>query len=671
MGKRESGEVICFCFTFKFIGERICSKYPGWESSLIILIRGVYIMVEKSLKDLNLSLLTDRQFFPSPAAWEDEVLYFMMLDRFSDGKEKGYRDNDGNIVNNGTTPLFKPEDADSAVLSEQDAGTWREAGGKWVGGTLKGLTSKIGYIKRLGVTAIWVSPIFKQVSFQETYHGYGIQNFIDVDPNFGTREELKTMIETAHAHGIYVILDIILNHSGNVLSYEPDRYWTKNEGSGEWFLDPRWDGSPYAVKGFNNADGVPDIPFGPIDPAADGDTWPDGAVWPSEFSQNSVYTKKGRINSWDYDPEFIEGDFYDLKDIHLGTGNIEAYQSSSALQYLAEVYKFWIAFADIDGFRIDTVKHMDPGATRFFASVIHEFAQSITKENFYLIGEITGGRTRAVDTMEETGLNAALGIADIPDKLEYLVKGKREPVEYFDLFRNSMLVKKDSHVWFRNKVVTVLDDHDQVRKGNNKARFCADDPGKKLALSVLALNVTTLGIPCIYYGSEQCFDGEGGNDSYIREAMFGGEFGAFRSRDRHLFNEDAHVYKELSKVLSIRKEYIALRRGRQYLREISGDGEHFGLPYMIGDRILSVVPWSRIFNDREMLLAINTDCDDQRTARVIVDNYLNAEDSVFKCIYSTDMNQKGQEITVKRSGSNTTSVSLSVPAAGFVIFKKI
>lgn len=264
---------------------------------------------------------------------------------------------------------------------------------------------------------------------------------------------------------------------------------------------------------------------------------------------------------------------------------MDAYRPSAALKHLCEVYKFWVAYTDIDGFRVDTVRHMDLGATRFLTSVIHEFAQAIGKDNFYLIGEITGGRQRAFTTLEDTGMNAALGIDDIPDKLEYLVKGYRNPSDYFDLFRNSLLVKKESHVWFKNKVVTLYDDHDQVRKGQNKARFCAgDERWARLALNVLAVNATTLGIPCIYYGSEQCFDGAGGNDRYIREAMFGGEFGAFRSRHWHCFNEQTPVYRELSKILALRKEKIVLRRGRQYLREISGNGQDFGLPHMIGGR---------------------------------------------------------------------------------------
>lgn len=625
-------------------------------------------MTERRLAELDWHALTAGQFYPSPAAWEDQVLYFLMLDRFSDGNERDYLDDDGTPVATGTTPIFRASDANSAIGSEEAARTWRDAGGRWVGGTLKGLASKLGYLRRLGVTAVWVSPVLKQVAFQETYHGYGTQNFLDVDPHFGTRDDLRDMVRAAHENGIRVVLDVILNHAGNVFGYDPDRYWEVG-ATGQGFFDPRWDGAAYSVKGFNDAGGAPDLPFRRLGPS-EADAWPDGAVWPEEFQEPATYTQRGRISNWDYPPEFLEGDFFDLKNITLGQGSLESYVPSPALLALCEVYTFWIAFADLDGFRVDTVKHTDPGAMRFFTSVIHEFAQSLGKENFYLIGEITGGRERAFTTLEETGLNAALGISDEPGNLEGLVKGVVNPEQYFDLFRNSLLVRKDSHVWFRNKVVTVLDDHDQVRKGERKARFCAGDPAwPKLMLSALALQATTLGIPCIYYGSEQRFDGEGGNDRYIREAMFGGAFGPFRSRDRHCFDEETEVYRELAKILAIRRERIALRRGRQYLREISGDGQSFGLPRVIGGRMFSVVPWSRLFNDREMLLAINTDPDQPTTAWTIVDNDLHRTGDQFTCIYSTGEAQIGTAITIEAAISGTANaVRLTVPPAGFVIY---
>jgi len=484
-------------------------------------------MSEKRISDLNWPSLLQRQFHPSPLAWEDQVLCFLLPDRFSDGKEKGYRDNAGNKVTTGTTPPFDPSiDNGNAIQTPTDAANWRNTGTVFVGGNLKGLTTKLGYLRRMGVTAIWVGPIFKQVAFQQTYHGYGVQNFLDVDPHFGTRDDLRTLVDTAHATGIYVVLDIILNHSGNVFSY--------NNGN------PTWTGQVFDVQGFNDALGHPTLPFHPLVTPQFASAFPDGAIWPAEFQNSFVFTRKGRIQHWDDDPEFREGDFSDLKDIDLGLAGPDNYNPTAGLDALCEVYKFWIAFADIDGYRVDTVKHMGDGPTRYFASVIHEFGVSIGKDKFLLVGEVTGGRVRAFNTVETTGIDAALGIDDVQDKLEYLIKGYRNPADYFDLFRNSLEVGQESHTWFRNKVVTMIDDHDQIRKGNNKARFCANDQGDQLILSAIGLNLCTLGIPCIYYGSEQKFDGSGdggdGADRYIREAMFGGGFGAFRSRNLHCFD---------------------------------------------------------------------------------------------------------------------------------------
>src|SRR5215831_5986412 len=564
-------------------------------------------MAEKSLREVDLKSITaNGQYYPSPTHWEDEVIYLLMLDRFSDGNENHYLDNDGNLITTGTTPLFTSVDSGNAIGTEADAARWRDAGTKFVGGTLSGLESKLGYLRRLGVTAVWISPIFKQVNADNSYHGYGIQHFLDVDPHFGTRDDLRSLTVTAHAMGIRIILDVILNHSGDVFRYTAD--------------NPSWNGQPFSVNGFRDEHGDPVLPFAPVDLTAHPGSFPDGAIWPNEFQDSSVFTREGHINNFDYFPEYADGDFFGLKDLHHGQRQIvngvdiiDNYSVSTTLQHLCEVYKFWIAFADIDGFRLDTVKHMDPGATRFFSSVIHEFAQALGKDDFYIIAEITGGREFAFDRLEVTGLDAALGISDERVKMTGLVKGDVGPSDYFDLFRNSLLVRKDSHVWFRDKVVTSVDDHDHVDQGEQKHRFCAGG-FQSLALAVQALNATTLGIPCIYYGTEQCLDGAGGGDSsdrYIREAMFGGEFGAFRSRGRHVFDENQRVYRELANVHELRRKQLALRRGRQFLRQISGNGVDFGFPQRLGGRMRSIVAWSRIFDDDELLCAVNTDPDNE------------------------------------------------------------
>src|SRR5882724_7158344 len=121
-------------------------------------------MVEKSLAELDFTALTaNRTFFPSPQHWEDEVIYFLMLDRFSDGREDQFRDNHDNIVTTGETPPFTAGDNGNATRTEADAAVWREAGTKFVGGNLAGVESKLGYLKRMGVTVLWISPLFRQV----------------------------------------------------------------------------------------------------------------------------------------------------------------------------------------------------------------------------------------------------------------------------------------------------------------------------------------------------------------------------------------------------------------------------------------------------------------------------------------------------------------------------
>ena len=166
-----------------------------------------------------------------------------------------------------------------------------------------------------------------------------------------------------------------------------------------------------------------------------------------------------------------------------------------------------------------------------------------------------------------------------------------------------------------------------------------------LASAALAVNTLTLGIPCVYYGSEQGFDGQGGNDRYIREAMFGGAFGPFRSRDRHRFDETNPVFTEAATLLAIRAEEITLRRGRQYLRQISGDGLGFGFPCSFNGLITSIVAWSRILATREIVCAVNTDRSSWQTAWVTIDAGLHAVGDRFMYRHRSD----GAAGTITRS----------------------
>jgi glycosidase len=610
----------------------------------------------RSVGELDLARAGAEPKTPSPSAWEDEVLYFLLIDRFSDGRESMPSSSQPPAAD-ADTPLYTPADNGGAVQTPDDADRWREAGRSWVGGTLAGIRSKLDYLAGVGITALWISPVLKQsltpvaAGVATNYHGYATQDFLQVDPHFGTADDLRNLVKDAHNAGLRVILDVVLNHTGDVFAYQ---------------ADAPWDGTEHAVAGWRD-----DGQLLPFTKEAAASAWPDGAVFPAELHEPSTFTRRGYIINWDHAPEYVEGDFQRLKDITHGSGPTDQYVPSPALRALTTAYCWWIAFADLDGFRIDTVKHMDPGATRYFASAVHEFAQSIGKDRFFLVGEITGSREQAVDTMELTGLDAALGLADVQAQLEATAKGLGDPRGYFDLFRNSALIGKESHTWLRNTVVTSYDDHDQVRKGPVKARFCADDDGPALALAVLALNATTLGIPCVYYGSEQGLDGTGGGvdaDRYIREAMFGGKFGAFRSRGRHVFDVANPLRRELAAVLAVRHQEPALRRGRQYLRQISGDGVTFGFPSALGGaRVRSIIAWSRLLAGREVLCAINNDPHAAQGAWVTVDAELHDVSDTLSCLYRSD---NGPRTPLTVVAGDRVAVRLDLPPGGVAIYAR-
>ncbi len=155
----------------------------------------------------NLDLTPSGRVYKSPATWRDQILYFLLPDRFSDGEE-------------GTRPKFEP--TRPTEFKTDNPAEWMEGGTKFQGGTIKGIKTKLDYLQNLGVTTLWIGPIWKQRTDLETYHGYGIQNFLEVDPRFGTRQDLRDLIDIAHDRGMYVLLDIIYNHTGNNWFYRDE-----------------------------------------------------------------------------------------------------------------------------------------------------------------------------------------------------------------------------------------------------------------------------------------------------------------------------------------------------------------------------------------------------------------------------------------------------------------
>ncbi|MDF0593558.1 alpha-amylase family glycosyl hydrolase [Methanotrichaceae archaeon M04Ac] len=547
------------------------------------------------------------EVYPSPSDWRDQFIYHLMVDRFNDGDEK------------------RPAYEESLPRDRDDS-----EGDRWQGGTLKGVSKKMDYIKGLGCTAIWLSPIFRNRDGENTYHGYGTQNFLEVDPRFGTVKDLQDLVKKAHKKGIRVILDVVMNHTGD--------NWAYPGGYPYYYCDgQRFD------FGFWRRSDTPE----------EGDG---GSVLPREFENPEWYRRKGEIRNWDAFPETRDGDFLSLKD--LDTSNKEV------LKALIDVYKHWIAEADIDGYRLDAAKHLEESSTAIFCNAIREYAQRIGKKNFFLFGEIVGedsfidqyiGRNARIPGTNERfpSLDAAL---DFPlwGVLEWVIKGFRNPAALRERYARFSDIYADRGEAGR-RFVTFVDNHDQIGR-SPKGRFLFEDPHQDQALLAVGYLLTSQGIPCIYYGTEQGFDGGGDHDKYLRECMFGGGWGAFKTTGHHFFNPEHPLYRSISRIAEIRKREPALRYGRQYFREVSGDGRNFGHP--IDGRC--TLAYSRVLDDTEILVAMNLDCE-PREEYVTVDRNLTPEGGKME-----DLLRPGDSFSVLSAGGADGGErhAVCVPLAG-------
>jgi glycosidase len=572
----------------------------------------------------EVSLPRRESYHPSPADWRDEVLYFLLVDRFSDGQEAA-------------RPLLDRRNLADARPPGSDGSSWRwdrwaESGAhRWQGGTLAGVRSRLDYLSKLGVTAIWLSPVFKQRGHLDTFHGYGIQDFLEVDPRFGTRRDLVELAAEAHSKGVRVILDIIFNHSGANWVYPNNdflpgyRPYPGRYGFGAW-LDQG--GQPVsAIQGIEDG------------------------VWPVELQNPDDYTRAGfgNLGGGSLDDPYAEHkrtDFFTLRDFNLA--------DSQVLSDLARCYKYWIALTDCDGFRIDTLKHVSLEEGRNFCGAIKEFAANLGKADFFLVGEVAGGdyaQDRYLDVLAQN-LNAALDIGQMRLSLNGVAKGLQSPATYFSGFDPGDAVM-GSHRNLGSRHVSILDDHDHVF--GQKIRFSSEAASDYQVAAGVALQLFSLGIPCIYYGTEQAFAGpepserhwlpawKGGEhaDRYLREAMFGPEhprragrdgmsqppegldpslpgFGPFGTAGQHCFDEQHPAYLRIAAMADLRKSFPVLRYGRQYARPIS----FLGLPFA-GYGPGELIAWSRILDDEEALCILNGHGTALRGADVLVDAALN------------------------------------------------
>ncbi len=479
--------------------------------------------------------------------WRDEVIYQVLVDRFADGDE-------GN-----------------------NYGVDRTAMGKYHGGDWRGLEQNLDYLDELGVTTIWISPIIQNVDTDagfDAYHGYWAQDLTALNPHFGDLADLRSLVFAAHERKMKVIVDIVTNHMGQLFYYDINM-------NGEPDDRVQGDGQSSEVLHVNEYD--PDFnPNGPIiartslgeaglapiifvrDPETN-----HMPPWPEVLQDPRAYNRRGRTVNFDIEDQLLHGDFPGgLKD--LDTTRCGPRDGVPVKEAMVESYARWVELTDIDGFRIDTVKHVEREFWRFFTQKVRQRLANKGKTKFLMFGEVFDGKD---------ALNGVFTKNDLPTEEELasenacvtdgrpLTGDQLDSVFYFpqhfqairDVFQQGQSTKRIEDLWAQRSVnwgtvapelgvgvppadlpINFIDNHDVPR-------FLYE--GTKEGLhSALTFIFTAQGIPCVYYGTEQEFSG--GNDPSNREDLWPTGF-----------DTSTATFQHIKKLAKLRRDNAALRKG--------------------------------------------------------------------------------------------------------------
>ena len=595
----------------------------------------------------------ERKITSNVKDWRDEVIYQVVIDRFSDGD---YSNNHG--VN-------------------------RHHLGRYQGGDWRGLIDRIPYLKELGVTTVWISPVVRNLEEDAGfagYHGYWTQDFTRVNQHFGDLAMMQKLVDRLHEEGFLVILDIVTNHIGQLFYYDinmngrPDDnvyggggsthgskandVWGKLSRVSEW--DPDYDDR--RIQSFTSLGESGLAPLRWVYQPAINRV----PIMPREFQNPNWYHRNGRVTVWetgllngykkenslwvkvcDSDPSkntgkaqckdhdlllaLCKSDLY--KDMTVcryqekcknpPSGNPElctyhrrqevkgdfpgglkdmATERTDVQQALIKVFEYWITVGDFDGFRIDTLKHVDHGFWKAFCPAIRKHARKLGKSRFLMFGEAFTGVDELLSAYTDKGQVDSVFYFSQKYRLDSVFKNGQPTSVLADMHAdrqgaNKMgdadpatqkYYKSAAHpdgvgIPPKDLLVNFLDNHDVARFLHNSSLDVLH-----VALTYL---MTTTGVPCIYYGTEQQFSG--GNDPANREVMWRGN----PIKKLAPFDTSNATFKHIKKLIQLRKQYAPLRRGTF---SIKWSTKHTGAESDAG-----IFAFERTYNKQTVLVVIN------------------------------------------------------------------
>ncbi|MEV2237918.1 pullulanase-type alpha-1,6-glucosidase [Micromonospora sp. NPDC049891] len=478
-----------------------------------------------------------------------EQFYFVLPDRFANGDPRNDR---GGLTGDRLRTGYDPTDK-----------------GFYQGGDLKGLTERLDYIEGLGTTAIWLAPVFKNRPVQGEgddvsagYHGYWITDFTQVDPHFGSPADLKKLVQLAHRRGIKVYLDVIVNHTADVITYAEDKFSYVDKATAP-YRDAQ--GRPFEDR--NYADGSRDFP------KVNGDSFPytptfetraDAKVKvPAWLNDPTMYHNRGDSTFVGENSEY--GDFFGLDDLWT--------ERPEVVRGMTKIYADWVRSTGVDGFRLDTVKHVNMDFWPQFSQGVQQAAARAGKKDFFMFGEVYSADPEIASSyVRQGGLPATLDFGFQEAARGYTANdGSAKALA--DLYaRDDLYAARDTHA---GRLTTFLGNHDMGRIGS----FIANgptDPATHLRRDQLAheLMFLTRGQPVIYSGDEQGFTGAGG-DKDARQPMFASRtadyldddlLGTDRTHAQDQFDSAHPLYRTIADLGRLRQAHPALRDGVQVTR---------------------------------------------------------------------------------------------------------
>ncbi|MEU9303518.1 pullulanase-type alpha-1,6-glucosidase [Streptomyces sp. NPDC048269] len=483
-----------------------------------------------------------------------EQFYFVLPDRFANGDPRNDR---GGLTGSRLETGLDPKDK-----------------GFYQGGDLKGLTDRLDYIKGLGTTAIWMAPIFKNQPVQGKgadvsagYHGYWITDFTQVDPHFGTNADLERLIDKAHGKGMKVFFDVITNHTADVVDYREASYSYLSKGAFPYLTK---DGVPFEDKDY--ADGKGKFP------KTDGESFPrtpfvpdakKNLKSPAWLNDPAMYHNRG--DSTFAGESSDQGDFFGLDDLWT--------ERPEVVSGMEKIYEKWVKDFRIDGFRIDTVKHVNTEFWTQWATALDAYAAKRGRDDFFMFGEVYSADTAVTSPYVTRGrLDATLDFP-LQDAIRSYASQGAAAGRLGSVLADDYRYTTDKANAYEQ--VTFLGNHDMGRFGTFLKQ---DRPGAggqelldryRLANELMFLS---RGNPVIYSGDEQGFTGAGG-DKDARQPLFAtqvadylddDQLGTVRTHASDAYDPGHPLYQQISALSKLTKAHPALRDGVQSERLADG-----------------------------------------------------------------------------------------------------